>query len=186
VSPGQQSSLTFFCPGSGKLALVEFYTENLVLIFLRRVVSYLVSAFTTSNYKWGFYAFGTAAWAILAYNTLVYSSTTTKRIGVSRDHTLLAGWTNFLWLLYPIAFGLTDGGNVIGVTPSAIFFGILDVLQTPVLAFAFLFLARRWDYGRLNLAFTRYGRVHHAGDFPEKSATAPGEPVVANPGEVAP
>lgn len=30
------------------------------------------------------------------------------------------------------------------------------------------------------------GRVHHAGDFPEKSATAPDEPVVANPGVVAP
>ncbi|KAI8947299.1 heat shock protein 30 [Xylaria longipes] len=135
------------------------------------VISYLVSAFTTSNYKWGFYAFGTVSWLLLAFNTFSAGSSA-KRVGVSGDHTLLAGWVNLLWLLYPIAFGLTDGGNRIGVTPGFIFFGVLDVFLVPVLSFAFIFLARRWDYGQLNLAFTRYGRVHNAGQFPEKTATA--------------
>ncbi|KAI0798807.1 heat shock protein 30 [Xylaria sp. FL0064] len=136
------------------------------------VISYLISAFTTSNYKWGFYAFGTIAWLLLAFNTFSAGSSA-KRVGVGRDHTLLSSWVNLLWLLYPIAFGLTDGGNRIGVTPGFIFFGILDVLLVPVLAFAFIFLARRWDYGQLNLAFTRYGRVHNAGQFPEKETAAP-------------
>ncbi|KAI0531980.1 heat shock protein 30 [Xylaria digitata] len=135
------------------------------------VISYLVSAFTTSNYKWGFYAFGTVSWLLLAFSTFSAASSA-KRVGVSRDHTLLSGWVNLLWLLYPIAFGLTDGGNRIGVTPGFIFFGILDVLLVPVLSFSFIFLARRWDYGQLNLAFTRYGRVHDAGQFPEKTADA--------------
>ncbi|GAP90084.2 putative heat shock protein 30 [Rosellinia necatrix] len=135
------------------------------------VVSYLVSAFTRSNYKWGFYAFGTVAWLLLAAGTLG-AGPSAKRLGVSRDHTLLSGWVNLLWLLYPIAFAVTDGANTIGVTPGFIFFGVLDVLLVPALSFAFLFLARRWDYGRLNLAFTRYGRVHDAGQFPEKSSTA--------------
>lgn len=70
---------------------------------------------------------------------------------MARDHTLLAGWVNFLWLIYPIAFGISDGGNTIGVTPGAIFFGVLDVLLAPVVAFGFLVFARNWDYGRLNL-----------------------------------
>ncbi|KAJ8124001.1 hypothetical protein O1611_g9463 [Lasiodiplodia mahajangana] len=135
------------------------------------VISYLITAFTVSTYKWGFYAFGTVSWLLLAFSTFSASSSA-KRLGVSSDHTLLAGWVNLLWLLYPIAFGLTDGGNRIGVTPGFIFFGILDVLLIPVLSFAFLFLARRWDYGQLNLAFTRYGRVHDAGQFPEKTSTA--------------
>lgn len=135
------------------------------------VISYLVSAFTVSNYKWGFYAFGTVSWLLLAFNTISAGSSA-KRVGVSGDHTLLSSWVNLLWLLYPIAFGLTDGGNRIGVTPGFIFFGVLDVLLVPVLAFVFIFLARRWDYGQLNLAFTRYGRVHHNGQFPEKAATA--------------
>ncbi|KAI1179674.1 heat shock protein 30 [Nemania sp. FL0916] len=137
------------------------------------VVAYLVSAFTTSNYKWGFYAFGTVSWLLLAFNTFTAGSSA-KRVGVSRDHTLLSSWINLLWLLYPIAFGLSDGGNRIGVTPGFVFFGVLDVLLIPVLAFAFIFLARRWDYGQLNLAFTRYGRVHQGGHFPEKAtATEP-------------
>ncbi|KAI1362511.1 family A G protein-coupled receptor-like protein, partial [Xylaria arbuscula] len=136
------------------------------------VISYLISAFTTSNYKWGFYAFGTVSWLLLAFNTFSAASSA-KRVGVARDHSLLAGWVNLLWLLYPIAFGLTDGGNRIGVTPGFIFFGILDVLLIPVLSFAFIFLARRWDYGQLNLAFTRYGRVHNAGEFPEKTTATP-------------
>ncbi|KAI0436421.1 heat shock protein 30 [Xylaria telfairii] len=135
------------------------------------VISYLISAFTTSNYKWGFYAFGTVSWLLLAFNTFS-AGASAKRVGVSGDHTLLSGWVNLLWLLYPIAFGLTDGGNRIGVTPGFIFFGVLDVLLIPVLSFAFIFLARRWDYGQLNLAFTRYGRVQNAGQFPEKTATA--------------
>ncbi len=115
------------------------------------MVSYLVSSLTASNYKWGFFGFGTVAWAVLAYNTLFHGRTGATRVGVSRDHTFLAGWVNLLWLIYPIAFGVSDGGNTIGVTPGAIFFGVLDVLLAPVVAFGFLFFARNWDYGRLNL-----------------------------------
>lgn len=59
-----------------------------------------------------------------------------------------------LWLLYPVAFGLSDGGDRIGVTSSFIFFGILDMLLMPTLSFGFLFLARKWDHGKLNLAFS--------------------------------
>lgn len=77
--------------------------------------------------------------------------------------------------LDPIAFGISDGGNRIGVTPSFIYFGILDLLMVPALAFAFLFLARQWDYGRMNIAFTQYGRVRASeGTYPEKSTTATG------------
>ena len=109
------------------------------------------SAFTPSTYKWGFYTFGTVAYLILAYNTLFAARAGAVRVGVGRDHTLLAGWVNLLWLLYPIAYGVADGSNVIGVTPGAVFFGVLDVLLAPVVAIGFLVLSRRWDYGRLNL-----------------------------------
>ena len=67
---------------------------------------------------------------------------------------ILAGWVNLLWLLYPIAFGLSDGSNTIGITGGFIFFGVLDVLLVPVLSFASLILGRKWDYKHLNLAFS--------------------------------
>ncbi|RYP41069.1 hypothetical protein DL767_001230 [Monosporascus sp. MG133] len=145
------------------------------------VVAYIIAALTTSNYKWGFFAFGTFAYIILAYNTLLHGRTGANRVGVARDYSMLAGWTNLIWLCYPIAFGVSDGGNVIGVTPGAIFFGVLDFLLAPLIALGFLFLSRNWDYGRLNLAFTRYGRVHHAGDHPEKATTAMGPGTATQP-----
>ncbi len=143
-----------------------------VLLSWTWVISYLAAALTQTNYKWGFFGFGTAAWIVLAVNTLVEGHRGATRVNVGRDHGLLAGWLNLLWLLYPIAFGLTDGGNRIGVTSGFVFFGVLDVLLIPVLSFAFLILSRRWDYGALNIAFTQYGRVHQGGTFPEKEATA--------------
>lgn len=138
------------------------------------VISYLVGAFTTSNYKWGFFVFGTMAWLALAIHTLRDGSVGAKRLGVTRDHSMLSGWVNFLWLLYPIAWGLSDGGNRIGITGSFIWFGILDFCMIPITAWIFMILARRWDYNRLNIAFTQYGRVNqqHHGVFPEKNTTA--------------
>ncbi|KAI1435631.1 heat shock protein 30 [Xylaria sp. CBS 124048] len=135
------------------------------------VISYLVSAFTVSNYKWGFFAFGTASWLLLAFSTL-NARASAKRVGVSGHHTVLSAWANLLWLLYPVAFGLTDGGNRIGVTPGFVFFGVLDVLFTPALSWAFIFLSRRWDYNQLNLAFTRDGRVRDSSSFGDKTTTA--------------
>lgn len=137
------------------------------------VVSYLVGAYTRTNYKWGFFAFGTVAWLALALSTLTDGLRSSTRVDVRRDYTALAGWVNLLWLLYPIAWGLSDGGNRIGVTASFIFFGILDVLLIPLLTFATIFLSRKWDYHRLNIAFTQYGRVHApGGTFPEKAPAA--------------
>lgn len=103
------------------------------------------------------------------------SRSSADRVEVGRDHTMLAGWVNFLWFLYPIAFAVSDGGNVIGVTQSLIFFGILDLLLVAGTAFAFLFLAGKWDYSRMNLHFTQYGRVssHGNGLHPEKRHIGP-------------
>jgi len=137
------------------------------------IISYLVGAYTTTNYKWGFFAFGTVAWIALAISTLTTGRTSAARVDISRDYILLAGWVNLLWLLYPIAWGLSDGGNKIGVTPGSVFFGVLDVLLIPVLTYATVVLSRKWDYNRLNIAFTQYGRVATStGTFPEK-AVAP-------------
>lgn len=79
--------------------------------------------------------------------------------GIAGDYMLLSGWVNLLWLLYPIAFALSDGGNVIGITPSYIFFGILDMLMVPVLGFFFVILGRKWDYGKLHLAVSEHRYV---------------------------
>jgi len=139
------------------------------------VISYLVGAYTRTTYKWGFFVFGTLAWMALAMHTLMDGSKNSRRLDTAKHYTPLAGWVNLLWLLYPIAWALSDGSNYIGVTESFIWYGILDLLLIPVTAFAFLFLSRSWDYNRLGLAFTQYGRVNtHPGHFPEKNTVPVG------------
>ncbi|KAH7160390.1 hypothetical protein B0J13DRAFT_493989 [Dactylonectria estremocensis] len=149
------------------------------------IISYLCSAYTATRYKWGFYTFGTVAYLILAYQTMAASRSSANRVEVGRDHTMLAGWVNFFWFMYPIAFAVSDGGNVISVTKSLIFFGILDLLLVAGTAFVFLFLARKWDYNRMNLHFTQYGRVtsHGNGLHPEKRHV---NPTGATPATTAP
>lgn len=138
------------------------------------IIAYLVAAYTPSNYKWGFFAFGFLAHIFLLISTLHHGRTSANRVGVQRDYLALAGWVNLLWLLWPIAWGLSDGGNYIGVVAHFIWFGIMDLLLLTGVGFAIVFLSRRWDYSRLNIAFTQYGRVpHQAGHFPEKEAAAP-------------
>jgi len=138
------------------------------------VISYLVGAYTRTNYKWGFFTFGTIAWLALALHTLRDGSASSRRYETTKHYSALAGWVNFLWLLYPIAWALSDGSNRIGVTPHFIWFGILDILLIPVTGFAFLFLSRSWDYNRLGLAFTQYGRVNtHPGHFHDGKNTTP-------------
>lgn len=90
------------------------------------VIAYLISSFTPSNYKWGFFAHGTIAWLALAIGTFTDGRASAARSGVGRDYLMLAGWTNFLWLNYVIAFAISDGGNQIGVTQMFVYFGILD------------------------------------------------------------
>ncbi|KAK7420237.1 hypothetical protein QQX98_002892 [Neonectria punicea] len=125
------------------------------------ILTYIAAASTTTDYKWGFFAFGTFSWIILAMSTLNESREEASRLGISRDYMVLASWANLLWLLYLIAFGLSDGGNYIGVTGSFIFFGILDLLFGPVLSLVFVLMSRRWDWGRLSLDFSEYRGAGH-------------------------
>ncbi|KAJ5646982.1 family A G protein-coupled receptor-like protein [Penicillium lividum] len=118
------------------------------------ILAYLAAAYTTTVNKWGFFAFGTFSWVILAMSTLHESHEAAARAGVGRDYLILAGFINAVWLLYPVAFGLSDGGNFIGVTGGFVFFGILDILILPVVSGGFLLFAGRWDYEKLNLAFS--------------------------------
>ncbi|KAH8589338.1 heat shock protein 30 [Bisporella sp. PMI_857] len=153
------------------------------------VASWLSGALVATTYKWGFFVFGIFAYFLLSASLLHTGSITSKRLAVGKSYLAVSGWLVFVWFLYPIAYGLADGGNKIGVTQGWIFFGILDIITVPFLSFAILVLARKWDYRALNLYFTQYGRV------PPPSGTeatigekrAPGGPAgeQAAPGNVA-
>jgi bacteriorhodopsin len=162
---------------------------NVVLAWIWDI-AFLVSSFTTTNYKWGFFAFGMLAWFVHAFGTFTNGRSYANHLGIVRDYSFIASWFHALWLLYIIAFAVSDGSHRIGVVGMFVWFGILDseytcfpawdvclhpykrlqsaVLLIPGTAFVTLFLSRKWDYGRLNLHFTQSGRVHHSGSHSDK------------------
>lgn len=151
--------------GLGLLSGISWTTIILnVFISWFWVLTYLAAAYTTTIYKWGFFTFGTFSWVILAMSTLNESRESAAVIGIERDYMIISVWTNILWMLYPIAFGLSDGGNLIGVTGGFIFFGVLDAFMLPVITFLFLILSRSWDWEKLNLNFSEYRGVRNQGE----------------------
>jgi len=142
------------------------------------ICSWLAGALTGTNYKWGFFTFGIFAYFLLSASLLHTGSITAKRLGITRDYLLISSYLVFFWMLYPIAYGLDDGGNKIAVTDGFIFFGILDLFTVPFLSLAILAMSNKWDYRTLNVYFTQYGRVAQGSDLPEriereKAAEAP-------------
>ncbi|RSL73070.1 hypothetical protein CEP53_000881 [Fusarium sp. AF-6] len=122
------------------------------------ILPYLTAALTLTSYKWGFFAFGTLSYIILAMSTLNESAEEAERRGIGRDYKLLSRYINFLWFLYPIAFGISDGGHVVSRTVGSIIFGVLDVLLLPIFAVLFIYLSNEWDWHRLDLDFSAYRR----------------------------
>ena len=68
---------------------------------------------------------------------------------VGKAYTICGVWTIFLWFLYPIAWGLSEGGNVIAPDSEAVFYGILDILAKPVFGALLLWGHRNIDPARL-------------------------------------
>jgi bacteriorhodopsin len=136
------------------------------------VINYLVGAYTVSNYKWGFFVFGTFAMFLLVGSIVLDNFRSAGHVGTKSHHTLLTGHTVLLWILYPIAWGLSDGGNRIGGTGSAVFYGVLDVILLLGVTAVTLVLMRKWDYGRMNIAFTQHGRGHFDNRPLEKNGAA--------------
>ena len=92
---------------------------------------------------------------------------------IGKTYTICGVWTIFLWFLYPIAWGLSEGGNVIAPDSEAIFYGILDVLAKPVFGALLLWGHRNIDPARLGL---------HVRDYTDEIPGAPAHEKVANRG----
>jgi len=129
------------------------------------VVTGLVGALVASSYKWGYFTFAMFALFGIAWNVVFVARKHATVLGsdVSRTFLICGVWTISLWFLYPIAWGLCEGGNVIGADGEAIFYGILDILAKPVFGALLLFGHRNIDPARLGLHIRDYDDeiIHH-------------------------
>jgi len=129
-----------------------------ILVDWIMIVTGLVGALVVSRYKWGYFAFGCAALFYIVYQLAFEARRHSKPLGqdVNRVFFMCGTLTLFLWILYPIAWGLCEGGNVIAPDSEAIFYSILDVLAKPVFSALLIYGHRNIDPARLGLAIKDY------------------------------
>jgi bacteriorhodopsin len=145
-----------------------------ILIDEVMVVTGLIGALVKSSYKWGYFTFGCAALLFIAWTVVFDARGLARNLGadINRVYTICGLWTIGLWCLYPIAWGVSEGGNVISPDSEAIFYGVLDVLSKPVFGALLLWGHRNIDISRLGLDLR----------MPDASSGAPRSEKDAGPG----
>lgn len=122
------------------------------------VITGLIGALVQSSYKWGYFVFGCAAFLWVAFTVTVTARKHARVLGpdILKAYTICGVWTIGLWFLYPIAWGLCEGGNVIAPDSEAVFYGVLDILAKPVFGALLLWGHRNIDPARLGLHIRDY------------------------------
>jgi bacteriorhodopsin len=117
------------------------------------IVTGLVGALVQSSYKWGYFIFGCAALVYVLYVLVFEARKNALRLGtdVHRVYTMCGALFAGMWVLYPIAWGVSEGGNVISPDSEGVFYGILDVIAKVVFSGLLIFGHRNIDPARLGL-----------------------------------
>ncbi|KAI0341716.1 heat shock protein 30 [Trametopsis cervina] len=148
------------------------------------VVTGLVGALTSTRYKWGYFVMGVAALVYIWHMLLMHGrrSTFNGGTGVRSGFMRGASFVAFITMLYPIAWGVSEGGNVISPTREMIFYGILDLVLGPLFLFYFVWGLRNVDYAAFGLHSGKYtdgpfgtaGHVHGANAYGAGAGTGVG------------
>ncbi|KAH9971628.1 family A G protein-coupled receptor-like protein [Russula compacta] len=121
-----------------------------IFMILVTVVMGLVGALTPSSYKWGFFVFGILTLLYVVYS-LLFRGLKSRLLPQKSTYGGGAAYTAFIWLLYPVCWGLSDGGDVITVDSEMVFYGVLDLFAGPLFIFTFLAALENLEYDALGL-----------------------------------
>ncbi|KAI1614446.1 bacteriorhodopsin [Exophiala viscosa] len=118
---------------------------NILVAIIADLIMVLTGLFasfgTTSGQTWGYFTWGCIAYLVIIYQ-LAYNGRTAVEGKDSKTKTFyasIAGFTLILWTIYPIIFGLSEGGHVINVDQEIVAYAVLDILAKPVFGFWLLF-----------------------------------------------
>ncbi|RLV93146.1 30 kDa heat shock protein [Spathaspora sp. JA1] len=105
------------------------------------VLGLLIGALIQSSYKWGYFTFAVFAQLFAIYligHDLFrsFGSASKYRFG---NLFILFGF--LVWVLYPICWGLSEGGNRIQPDSEAVFYGILDLITFGIIPSVLTWLA---------------------------------------------
>jgi bacteriorhodopsin len=106
----------------------------------------------------GYYGFWIGCWFGIGYYLFWVPQRYATALGkdVRRAHFVTAVWIWFLWMCYPVCWGISEGGNVIAPDSEFIFYGILDCLLIPLSSALLLWSHRNIDPARLGISMRDY------------------------------
>ncbi|KAF8845903.1 family A G protein-coupled receptor-like protein [Paxillus ammoniavirescens] len=115
------------------------------------VICGLVGALVSSTYKWGYYVFGLFALFYIWCRLHGHARRFPFRSGgnFKKGYKTGAGYLTFIWLFYPICWGLSEGSDTISPTSEMVFYGILDLLSGPVFLLLFIWHLSKFEYSSL-------------------------------------
>ena len=101
----------------------------------------LIGALVPTSYKWGFATFGVSALLFVFWQVLWDGRRLAYAPGgpVRRTYMMAGPLLVFVWMLYPVAWGLSEGRNVIHPDSEAVFYGVLDIFTKAVFAAVMLY-----------------------------------------------
>lgn len=139
------------------------------------IVTGLIGALVVSRYKFAYFTFGKfqsskqhpqqrliysgcVALFYIVYQLVFEARRHASRYGseVSKCFTYCGSLTTFLWILYPVAWGLCEGGNVISPDSEAIFYGVLDFIAKPIFGALLIWGHRNIDPASIGMAIKDY------------------------------
>lgn len=132
-------------------------------------ISLLVGGFIHSSYKWGYFVFGSVAVLFGSFMILKNLATSARAFTYSRLAAIFVGIQILVWMLYPLCWALSEGGNVLQPDSEAVFYGILDLCT-----FCFLPTILTWiNISILDDAFFQKLIPFNHGHLSEKIAHSP-------------
>jgi bacteriorhodopsin len=136
-------------------------------------VSGLAGAFTESNYKWGYFVFSLVALFYIIYSLAIPGRRHASAVGPEVLRTYHAsGGLLLVALLYPICWGVSEGGNVITPDSEAVFYGILDIILFGLYGLVLLVGHNSVEPDTLGLRLRNYDEGFGSSRY-EKNGTAP-------------
>ncbi len=138
------------------------------------VLGLLIGSLIRSTYKWGYFSFAVASYFLTVFNLFSFTRQSAAAEGndVRKTFTINTALVAFLWFIYPICFGLSEGGNVIQPDSEAVFYGVLDVCLFVIYPAIFLFTTSKISYSSKP--------ENNVNSFPEDEGRASGETAVGD------
>ncbi|BGP13102.1 hypothetical protein JCM10213_000895 [Rhodosporidiobolus nylandii] len=151
------------------LPLSQIFT--VIFFDIAMIETGLIGALVASRYKWGFYVMGCVALFVIWYILLVPGRASAARLGSDYSTVYLRSTIvlSVLWLVYPVIWGVADGGNLITPTSEMIAYGVLDLLAKPVFTAYHCYSMSKLDYARLGFSSGKVSDGAHQNLLNEKT-----------------